>query len=191
MIKEFIDTYVDALSHHLKLIDETKIKDILSLLKQTREGGGRIFVGGNGGSAAISEHLTCDFTKGTHKEHENPLITHSLSSNFPLISALANDIEYSAIFSKQLELMNLKDEDVVILISSSGNSKNIIQAAEYARSKYAKVIGLTGFDGGLLKTISTINLHINMKNYGIVEDAHQALMHILSQVHAKEFNKWF
>lgn len=189
MIKEFVDTYAEAISQHLKGTSEAELLRTLTAMRIARRNGHRIFVAGNGGSAAISEHLTCDFMKGCYHGKET-LITHSLSSNFPLISALANDISYDEVFSKQLEYMDLKRNDLVFLISSSGNSPNIVKAAEFVSRVGSGLVGMTGFTGGRLKELSSISLHIPIHNYGIVEDCHQALMHILSQIHKKEQDKW-
>jgi phosphoheptose isomerase len=106
-----------------------------------------------------------------------------LTSNTALLTAIANDFNYSQTFSFQLELANLTADDVVLLISSSGNSENVIQAAEFAKAKGVKVIGLTGFSGGKLKTTADISLHIDCDNYGVVEDCHQSIMHVLAQFH--------
>lgn len=140
-------------------------------------GSKRVFVGGNGGSSAISDHLSCDFEKGASRP------TINLSSRPALLSAIANDYGYEFTLSWQLAAANLDAWDTVILISSSGNSPNILEAARYAKSQGAKILGLTGFNGGELRMMSDVSLHINVNNYGIVEDAHQAMMHILAQWH--------
>lgn len=137
----------------------------------------RVFVGGNGGSSAISDHLSCDFEKGAGRPVFN------LSARPALLSAIANDYGYEHVFSWQLMAAKVDAWDTVILISSSGNSPNIVEAAVYAKSQGAKILGLTGFDGGKLKRLSDVSLHINVNNYGIVEDCHQALMHVLAQFH--------
>lgn len=134
----------------------------------------KIYVGGNGGSAAISNHLCCDFMKGANFK------VISLSCNTPLITAIGNDLGYEKTLSYQLEKL-LTGSDVVILISSSGNSPNIIEAAKVAKRLGATLIGMTGFDGGALMTLCDISLHIPTHNYGVVEDCHQSLMHIISQ----------
>lgn len=137
----------------------------------------RVFVGGNGGSSAISDHLSCDFEKGAHRPTVN------LSARPALLSAIANDYGYEFTLSWQLASAKVDTWDTVILISSSGNSPNILEAARYAKSQGAKILGLTGFSGGELKKLSDVSLHIQVNNYGVVEDCHQALMHILAQWH--------
>lgn len=190
MIREFVDDYATSISFHLKNIPDKTWKSALDLIKYHRSHN-RIYVGGNGGSAAISNHLTCDFSKGCAFPGTLPLRTHSLSSNVPLITAIANDLSYEEVFSKQLEYMGLRDQDIVILISSSGNSPNIVDAADYSRKMGATLIGLTGFDGGKLKAAADISFHVPANNYGIVEDSHQAIMHCLAQMHQKDIKEWF
>lgn len=140
----------------------------------------KVFVGGNGGSAAISNHLCCDFMKGAKVQ------TISLSSNTPLLTAIANDLGYENTLSFQLEKHLTGDpSEIVMLVSSSGDSPNIIKAAEYASTRGAHLIGLTGFTGGRLMQIAHTKLHIPIHNYGVVEDCHQGIMHIISQYIAK------
>lgn len=141
-----------------------------------------VYVGGNGGSAAISNHLCCDFLKGAN------INVVSLSCNTPLITAIANDIGYEDTLSYQLQ-KHVIGGDVVILISSSGNSPNIVKAAHYAKTHGIKLIGLTGFNGGKLNDLADIKLHIPICNYGIVEDCHQSIMHIISQFIVEERTK--
>ena len=144
------------------------------LLLETQSKIRTVYVGGNGGSAAIANHLCCDFMKGSG------IKTVSLSSNVPLITAIGNDYGYQQVLAKQLGYLGCSG-DVVILISSSGQSANIKQAVIEAKSKGIKIIGLSGFDGGYLADNSDISLHVNYDNYGIVEDVHQMLMHSLAQ----------
>lgn len=163
--KEYITTLYSAL---YKLNLEAAQRTILNRR-------GRIFVGGNGGSSAISDHLTCDFEKGTG------LQTQSLVGRVALLTAIANDMGYEKVFSHQLELAKINRGDLIILISSSGNSPNIVAAAEYAKSIGTPIIGLSGFTGGALASLSDVSLHVDVKNYGVVEDAHQTIMHVLAQ----------
>jgi D-sedoheptulose 7-phosphate isomerase len=139
----------------------------------------RIFVCGNGGSASIANHLACDFGKGAEIQR-----VFSLSTNMAIITALANDFSYDVIFQNQLKMADLNSRDLVILISSSGNSPNIIKAMEEAKLRKSITIGLCGFDGGALLQ-SDLPIHIPIHNYGIVEDCHQSIMHVLTQWHLK------
>ena len=110
-------------------------------------------------------------------------MTRSLVSNVSVLTAIANDMGYEQTFRFQLEMGLASKDDVLILISSSGNSPNIIEAAKYAIEHEMILIGMSGFDGGRLKEMATISLHVPVSNYGVVEDCHQALMHCLAQVH--------
>jgi len=134
---------------------------------------GRIFLAGNGGSAAIASH----FSQGLA---DCGVSTVSLVDCIPLLTALSNDCGYANVFKKQLE-NSLTPKDIIVLISSSGNSQNIIQAASFAHSIGAFVISFTGFDGGSLKKLSSLNIHIETPTgeYAPVEDIHMMLCHII------------
>lgn len=185
----YLKDYADTLSKVLMHVDSKQLDAASQLLVKTRLNGGRIFAAGNGGSAAISEHLSCDWQKGVHVHGQNPLQVQCLTSNSALLTAIANDYGYDKSFAFQLELANLSANDCVLLISSSGNSKNIIEAAQYAQTKGSKVIGMSGFGGGKLKTMADISLFVPFENYGLVEDAHQVIMHVLAQFHDITFRK--
>jgi D-sedoheptulose 7-phosphate isomerase len=178
-IHSFFDGYKNGLLAALDNVDKEKLNAAVKVLMSAREKGNQIFVGGNGGSSAIAEHLECDFQKGCHHDNKT-LITRSLTSNAAMLTAIGNDLGYEKTFSYQLELL-AKPQDIVLLISSSGNSPNIVLGATKARDLGCFVIGMTGFEGGVLKDISDISLHVPYNNYGIVEDSHQAIMHALSQ----------
>ena len=139
-----------------------------------------IFSCGNGGSAAISNHLVCDCMKGVRTNSWLKPRVNSLSATVELITAIANDIGVNDIFSHQLTSL-ASEGDVLIAISSSGASPNIIKALEAARDMKMSTIAMTGFSGGQAARLADISLHVDMENYGIVEDAHQSLMHILAQ----------
>ncbi|MGY3802552.1 D-sedoheptulose-7-phosphate isomerase [Pigmentibacter ruber] len=179
-ITEYLSEYRAALNHALSLVSSEELDKTFQLLLDARENDRKIWVAGNGGSAAISDHLCCDFTKGTRFSARKSLKTSSLSSNVSLLTALANDFSYEEIFAQQLEMLATKN-DLVILISSSGNSPNVVKAAEWAKINSLTTISMTGFTGGKLANICDVNLHVPIENYGVVEDAHQVLMHTLAQ----------
>lgn len=180
---KYISEYAGAISYSLNRVDKDYLEKAKDILKLTLARSGRVFVGGNGGSSSIADHLTCDFIKGTFTEKRNCLQVHSLNGSNALFTALANDVGYEKTFSQQLLMYQVNAKDCVILISSSGNSPNIVEAAKTARQYCADVIGMTGFTGGELRKLSNVELHIPFNNYGIIEDCHQALMHILAQFH--------
>ncbi len=179
----YFSDYCDTLQASLKAVSAESIDAAAQAMREVRNRKGRIFAGGNGGSAAISEHLSCDWQKGVHLRGLPCLKVHCLTSNTALFTAIANDFGYAQTFAYQLELAELNADDLIILISSSGNSENVVQAAQYARGKQCKVIALTGFSGGKLKEAADISLHVPFSNYGVVEDCHQTLMHCLAQYH--------
>jgi D-sedoheptulose 7-phosphate isomerase len=182
-IFRYLQEYTGAIAYGLNKVDQHQLEKAKDLLCLTQSRDGRIFVGGNGGSAAISDHLACDFGKGTMTEKKGCLKTSSLVGGISLLTAIGNDLGYEKTLSFQLELARAEAKDLLILISSSGNSKNILLACEYALKKGMDVIGFTGFSGGELKDMCTCSLHIPVQNYGVVEDCHQALMHVLAQFH--------
>lgn len=184
----FFNDYIRDLNAALLSVDQAEVHKAILLIKRSSFSARKIYVCGNGGSAAIAEHLTCDCLKGI-RETSNQLIRPeviSLSSNLPLITAIANDLGYENVYSYQLESI-LNSDDVVIAISSSGNSRNIIKALEVARRRGAAIITMTGFEEfNLCNTFEPISqldarIHVNSRNYGIVEDAHQAVMHMIAQ----------
>lgn len=180
-LEKYVTAYSAAVHDGLLSVSTDELDKAYSHLRYKRSVGNRLFVGGNGGSSSISDHLCCDFTKGVATDKSKGVQVISLCSNHALHSAIANDMGYDLTLSYQLKLNELTHQDAVLLISSSGNSPNIVQAANYALTKRALVIGMTGFDGGHLSKIATITLHVDSYNYGVVEDCHQALMHILAQ----------
>lgn len=179
-----IDEYINAYIRGMTAIDKIEFAKATDAILKAAFFRKNIWVAGNGGSAAISEHLCCDFSKGTKVPGHHKLRPMSLSSNLPLITAIANDISYEDTISYQVENM-MEGNDVLILISSSGNSPNIVRAATAAKD-IGTIIGLTGFTGGKLMEMADIKLHIPINNYGVVEDCHQSIMHLISQTIAKD-----
>lgn len=173
---QFLSTY--------KLIDFEVINKICDILSKVVDSQNTIFAFGNGGSTAIANHFACDFSKGSNYNKKIRYI--SLSNSSELITAISNDIDFDQVFSFQLDRLLNKD-DVVIAISSSGNSKNIINGLLKSRDLGIFTISLTGFDGGKAKDLSDLNLNISSNNYGIIEDCHSSIMHFLSQkLHTNE-----
>ena len=167
-------------------VDKTELLKAIELIKLASIQKHFIYVGGNGGSAAISNHLVCDLAKGCRADNFNSIKVVSLSSNVPVLTAIANDIGYKDTLSYQLQGYLENKQGLVILISSSGNSPNILEACKMSQFLGAQVIGMTGFDGGDLKLQADVNLHVPIHNYGVVEDCHQSLMHLMAQYIAKQ-----
>jgi D-sedoheptulose 7-phosphate isomerase len=158
------------------------------LLKEQLKKKKTIYVCGNGGSAAIAEHYVCDFFKQLSKYTNLKANIKSLNSDTYLISAIANDISYDEIFRFQATRY-VKKDDILILISSSGNSKNIKNVINFCKKKKVKTIGFSNFSGGYLKKNCTISIHSKVENYGIGEDINHILMHAIMQYIALKNSK--
>ncbi len=179
-IADYAAAYFDQGKAAAASVDVEKLEAALACLDAVYERGGTVYVCGNGGSAAISNHLVCDHSKGGQTDTDLKPKVVSLSTNMEMITAIANDISFDDIFVYQLRTL-AEDGDVLLTISSSGDSENIVRAAGWAKEKGLDVIAFTGFDGGRSAKLATVNLHVEGDNYGVVEDTHQSLMHILAQ----------
>jgi D-sedoheptulose 7-phosphate isomerase len=178
--QEFVRSYYERFAAALLDFDKGPLVDVLAVFDAVTARAGTIWVAGNGGSAAIADHTVCDTTKGTHVDGKPPIRSISLASNGPMLTALANDIAYERVFSEQLKYY-LKDEDAVLLVSSSGNSPNVLEACRYANERGVPTVAFVGFKGGKLAEQAKHVVWIKVDNYGIVEDAHQSLIHVLTQ----------
>ena len=172
--------YADALAQGLKSVDGAALKRAIDLVVQCAQDGGTVYFAGNGGSASICDHLVCDFVKGTYHDRHPPVNACSMTDNVALYSAIANDFGFEGVFEFQVKT-RLKAQDVLIAVSSSGNSMNIIKAVRAARAKGIPTIGLSGFSGGKLAEEAEVSMVVPVQNYGVVEDAHSALLHMMVQ----------
>lgn len=172
--------YREAMARAWASVDPTAFERGAAMLGDAIKAKRMIYACGNGGSAAISGHLLCDFLKGIQTDTALRPRVVSLASHLELITAIANDIDYAEIFSYQLKTMAAPG-DVLITISSSGNSENIVRAIDWARQNRVGSIAMTGFSGGRSAKLADINLHVMAENYGIVEDIHQSMMHAFAQ----------
>jgi phosphoheptose isomerase len=175
-----VRAYADAICTALLSIDWHQLDRAISEIESVRKRRARLWVAGNGGSAAIADHLLCDWVKGTFTASQAPIHVHSLVSSAALLTACANDFGYDVSFERQIE-MQAQPGDLLLCISSSGNSANILAALRKASSMGLKTIALTGFGGGESARLADINLHVAAHNYGVVEDCHQILMHNIAQ----------
>ena len=178
--QKFLNKYLLDLSNSIKQSNINELEKVPIKILETIKKNGTIYVCGNGGSAAIANHYVCDYSKFLRQHSKLKPKVISLSNNMEIITAISNDISYDEIFKYQAENLFEKN-DLLIIISSSGNSKNIRKLLKFSKKKGIKVIGFSGFDGGYLKKSSNISVHISAKNYGISEDAHHILMHIILQ----------
>ncbi len=175
------NNYINLIIQTSNKIDLKKVNKISNLILLTIKKKKNIYIFGNGGSAAVANHMLCDFNKSIKLSSNNKLLPKmiSLSNSNEIITAIGNDIGFDKIFSSQLENY-LADGDLLISLSCSGTSKNIIEALNYAKKRRIKTILLTGFCKK--KNISaTVHLNLNCKNYGVSEDLFSSILHMISQ----------
>lgn len=179
-IAGYYDAYWKRLDIAMGSVDRGQLKIAADLLDSVYRQGGTLYVCGNGGSASIANSFVGDHAKSV--QTDTGLVPHvvSLTANMPIVTAVANDLSWEDVFVYQLKNL-ARLGDVLVAISSSGNSANVLRAAEWARQNRMEVIGFTGFDGGRLGEISTVHVHVNADNYGVIQDVHQALMHVMGQ----------
>jgi phosphoheptose isomerase len=176
----FFDAYADETARAAKSVDLAALDRAAAILLEAYTRGAGVFSCGNGGSAAIANHLQCDHSKGVRTATDLLPRVVSLSANVELLTAIANDLSYEDVFVYQLQSSS-RPGDVLIAVSSSGRSPNIVRALTWARDHDLRTIALTGFDGGGARTMAEATVHVDCTNYGIVEDLHQAIMHGLAQ----------
>ena len=176
---EFGKRYFQYLIDVLQKIDTKAIARFVKILLEARTRGATVYFIGNGGSAATASHFANDLAIGTNS-YKNPFRVVSLTDNLSILSALANDFGYEEVFVRQLQVMG-KPGDVLVAISASGNSPNLIRAIEYAASSDIKTVAITAFDGGKMKQIADDGIHVptQPKEYGPAEDAHMILDHLV------------
>lgn len=176
-----INAYLERESSVLQALDAEAINQALNLLLETFENGNTVFVFGNGGSSSTASHFQNDFNKGVSEYTEKKFNFLCLNDNVATVMAVANDIGFEEVFRFQLT-GHMRPGDVVMAISGSGNSKNVLNAVEYAKEQGCKVIGLTGFDGGKLKGLSDVSLHAPVNSMQITEDIHMVFDHLMMSV---------
>jgi D-sedoheptulose 7-phosphate isomerase len=176
---DFAKAYLEYLSSILKSIDTSEIGQFIKTLLSARDSGATIYFIGNGGSAATASHFANDISIGTNS-YEKPFRAVSLTDNQAIITALGNDFGYEEIFVRQLRILG-RAGDVVVGISASGNSPNLIRAFDFAKSAGIKTVAITAFDGGKMKQIADECIHVPtaLKEYGPAEDAHMVLDHLV------------
>lgn len=174
----FAGAYINHLCAVLQRIDAKEIGRFITTLLAARESGATIFFIGNGGSAATASHFANDLAIGTN-DYAKPFRVVSLTDNIAVLTAIGNDFGYEDIFSRQLKALG-KRGDVVVAISASGNSPNLVKAFEAARVAGIKTVALTAFDGGKLRKMADEGVHVptEPKEYGPAEDAHMVLDHL-------------
>ena len=176
----FLSRYLSGLSELFEHLDREAFGNLVTLLDQTRENQASIYIFGNGGSAATASHFVCDLNKGASYGRKKKFNVVCLNDNTYVTMAYANDVSYEEIFVEQLKNC-LKKNDLVIGVSGSGNSPNVIKAIEYANQQAVKTIGICGFDGGRLKQTARYSLWVQSHDMQKVEDIHAILFHCAAQ----------
>jgi D-sedoheptulose 7-phosphate isomerase len=179
-VTDFVSAYLERLRYGIDRIPHDRVEAIGEILFRAYRHNKQVFIVGNGGSAATASHMACDLGKNTISPQRQRFRVLSLNDNVALVSALANDLGYEHVFSEQLKNL-IRPGDVLISITGSGNSANIIRAMEYARERAATNIALLGFDGGQALRLADEYVLIPVHDYGIVEDLHMVLDHILTE----------
>jgi D-sedoheptulose 7-phosphate isomerase len=185
MINNNLPSIVNEYLLELKAsLDSFPLDQILSVVTamQSLKNDNTLYVIGNGGSATTAAHMVTDLGVGSLRR-KNPVRCVSLVDNAGVMSATSNDIDFSSVFSQQVKLLG-RPGDILLCFSASGNSANLIKAVEEAKKLDVLTVGITGFDGGLLKEICDFSIHIPTKigSYGVVEDIHSTVSHIITEI---------
>lgn len=176
-----ISSYLKELAEAYEKFPGVEVNKLASLLKGMPDDG-TLYVIGNGGSATTAAHMVTDLGVGSLRR-KNPVRCVSLVDNAGVMTATSNDIDFSSVFSQQVKLLG-RPGDILLCFSASGNSANLIKAVEEAKKLEVLTVGITGFDGGLLKEICNLSIHIPTKigSYGVVEDLHLTVSHIITEI---------
>jgi D-sedoheptulose 7-phosphate isomerase len=174
----FPERYKADLLAAIQTIDLERVEAAIRLLAEAREQDRRIFVCGNGGSASTASHFATDLVKGASFGRPKRFRIMALTDSLPTITAYSNDVSYECVFVEQLKNF-AEPGDVLIAVSGSGNSPNVLRAVEYANSIGCRTIGLSGRDGGALAKLAGLNLQVSHPHMGRIEDAHMIILHMI------------
>jgi D-sedoheptulose 7-phosphate isomerase len=177
-VETHVHDYLRRLVATLKEIPTDRVERLADLLYRAYADGKQVFTFGNGGSASTASHMAADLSKNTIGPNMRRFRIMSLNDNMSLVTALANDLGYENMFAEQLQNL-IHPGDVLIAISGSGNSPNVLRAIEYAQSRSAEAAALLGFDGGKAAELADLSVLVDSHDYGVVEDAHLIINHIL------------
>jgi len=178
MASDFPFSYKAALLNAIEAIDLEKVGQAIEIFRRAREEGRRIFVCGNGGSATTASHFVCDMVKGASYGRPSRFRIMALTDSLPTLTAYSNDVGYECVFAEQLKNF-AEPGDVVMAISGSGNSPNVLRAVEYGNSIGCQTIALTGRNGGELGRMAQLNLQVSHPHMGRIEDAHMIVTHMI------------
>jgi len=176
---DLIDSYLDELENVIRNISRDQVRAVVDLLFEAWQSGRTIFLIGNGGSAATASHMMNDLNKFTSVGDLPRVRSIALTDNVPLMTAVGNDLAYEDIFVEPLKNL-LQPVDILIAISTSGNSPNVVKAVEYSRSRGARVVGFCGQPGGKLAQLADVKVIIPSRRIGQQEDGHMILDHVIS-----------
>jgi D-sedoheptulose 7-phosphate isomerase len=187
-----IKDYLSRLTTTVEALPVDSLERLSEMLYRAYSDGKQVFVLGNGGSASTASHMAADLAKNTIEANMRRFRIMSLNDNISLLTALSNDLGYERMFAEQLQNL-IQPGDVLIVISGSGNSPNVLRAMEYARSQSAEVAALLGFGGGAAAELADLSVLVDSDDYGVVEDAHLIINHILVEYFRKRLadeNPW-
>ncbi len=174
----YTETYRQQLIAALNALDLAQVDLAVEWLREARDSGRTIFMTGNGGSAASASHFVCDMLKGASFQKQKRFRILSLHDNMPTLTAYSNDVDYHDAALEQLKNFAMPG-DVVIAISGSGNSPNVLRALDYANALGCKTIAFTGRDGGKLAPLAQLRIHTAQTHMGRIEDAHMIALHMI------------
>lgn len=175
----FAERYKSDCMKTIEALDSAEVDRVIGLFKEAREAGRQIFVFGNGGSASTASHFACDMVKGASFNRPSRFRIMALTDSLPTLTAYSNDVSYDAVFAEQLRNF-ARPGDLVMGISGSGNSPNVLRAMEYANSIGCKTVALTGRDGGKLGPLAQVNVNVSNPHMGRIEDAHMIVCHMIA-----------
>lgn len=173
------DQYKKELLRAIDTIDIARVGQAIEWFEEARATGRHIFVCGNGGSASTASHFACDIVKGASYQRDQRFRIMALTDSLPTLTAYSNDVGYDCVFAEQLKNF-AEPDDVVMCISGSGNSPNVVCAMEYANSIGCRTIALTGRDGGKLGPLAKLNIQVPVPHMGRIEDAHMIICHMIA-----------
>tara|TARA_A100001015_G_scaffold294316_1_gene371963 strand:- start:1873 stop:2487 length:615 start_codon:yes stop_codon:yes gene_type:complete len=182
---DYFTEFIEAKHLACQNIKKSALNKFSQKMENAISSDNKIFLCGNGGSLSVANHMLCDIFKQLSTDTYLRPKVFSLATNFELMTAISNDISYNEIFSYQLNRIGTKN-DLLITISSSGNSQNIINVIKLAKKIGIYTVALTGFKGGKSSKICDLNINVEAKNYGIIEDSHSSILHAISQHIRKE-----
>jgi D-sedoheptulose 7-phosphate isomerase len=174
----FPELYKAEVLSAIDRIDMSKVNQAIEWFHEARTQGRQIFVCGNGGSASTASHFVCDMVKGASFKRDVRFRIMALTDSLPTITAYSNDVAYDCIFTEQLKNF-AREGDLLVAISGSGNSPNVVKAVEYANSIGCRTLALTGRDGGKLGPLASLNLQVPVPHMGRIEDAHMIMCHMI------------